>query len=112
MPIVLAPLPIGYGPSMATGIETTKTVAIAPLNGSNYPTWKVQCRMALVREGQWGIIAGTATAPEGEGADPWKFLARRERALATFFSLVPFFGSGFLSLLVCSGQFRRMCPNF
>ena len=68
---------------MATGIETTKTVAIAPLNGSNYPTWKVQCRMALVREGLWGIVAGTETAPEGEGADPSKFLARRDRALAT-----------------------------
>jgi len=24
-----------------------KTVTMVPLNGSNYPTWNVQCRMAL-----------------------------------------------------------------
>ena len=62
-----------------------KTVAIVPLNGSNYPTWKVQCRMALVRDGLWGIVAGTETEP-GETAEAdrrSKFLARRDRALAT-----------------------------
>ena len=41
--------------------------------------------MALVREGLWGIVAGTETAPEEEAeADRRsKFLARRDRALAT-----------------------------
>ena len=33
-------------------------VSIVALNGANYSTWKVQCRMALIREGLWGIIAG------------------------------------------------------
>ena len=61
-----------------------KTVAIVPLRGANYPTWKVQCRMALIREGLWGIVAGTETAPEEAEADRRsKFLARRDRALAT-----------------------------
>ena len=50
-----------------------------------YPTWKVQCRMALVRDGLWGIVEGTETAPPAEGtADRRsKFIARRDRALAT-----------------------------
>ena len=61
-----------------------KTVAIVPLNGRNYPTWKVQCRMALVRDGLWGIVNGSETAPSDEEADHLaKFVARRDRALAT-----------------------------
>ena len=27
----------------------SKTVTVIPLNGANYATWKVQCRMALIR---------------------------------------------------------------
>ena len=62
-----------------------KTAAIVSLKGANYSTWKVQCRMALVREGLWGIVAGTETVPEEEAeADRRsKFLARRDRALAS-----------------------------
>lgn len=66
---------------MATEI---KTAAIVSLKGANYSTWKVQCHMALVREGLWGVVAGTETAPEEAEADRRsKFLARRDRALAT-----------------------------
>ena len=39
-----------------------------PLNSSNYSTWKIQCKMALVKDGLWGIISGSETAPM-EGAD-------------------------------------------
>ena len=61
----------------------SKPIAIVPLNGSNYPTWKIQCRMALVQEGLWGIVSSTETAPV-EGSDHrTKFLSRRDRALAT-----------------------------
>ena len=60
----------------------SKANTIVPLNGANYPTWKVQCRMALVRDGLWGIVSGTETAPAG-GDGRSKFLARRDRALAT-----------------------------
>ena len=52
----------GYGPSTAILLEESlncailhtartmaesKAVRVIPLNGSNYPTWKVQCQMAL-----------------------------------------------------------------
>lgn len=62
-----------------------KTVSIVPLNGKNYPTWKVQCRMALMKDGLWAIVNKTEVDPgEGEAqADARKkFLARRDRALA------------------------------
>ena len=48
------------------------------------PNLEVQCQMALVRDGLWGIVDGTETAPdEGEADRRSKFLARRNRALAT-----------------------------
>ena len=37
--------------------------SIVPLNQTNYPTWKVQCRIALMKEGLWSIVDGTETAP-------------------------------------------------
>ena len=59
-----------------------KTV-IVPLNGRNYPMWKVQCRMALMKESLWGIISGTEEKPGEDNADlRRKFMARRDRALA------------------------------
>ena len=59
-----------------------KTV-IVPLNGRNYPTWKVQCRMALMKESLWGIISGTEETPGEDNADARrKFMARRHCALA------------------------------
>jgi len=42
----------------------SRTIAVIPLNGSNYRTWKVQCKMALMKEDLWGIIDGTETAPD------------------------------------------------
>jgi hypothetical protein len=59
-----------------------KTVAIVPLTGANYPTWKVQCKMSLMKDGLWGIVSGAEAAPE-EGTDAYpKFAARRDCALA------------------------------
>ena len=62
-----------------------KTVSVVSLNGTNYPSWKVQCRMALIREGLWGIVAGTEEPPNREtDADKYaKFMSRRDKALAT-----------------------------
>ena len=61
-----------------------KTVSIISLKGTNYPTWKVQCRMALIREGLWGIVAGTEERPDSTDADKLaKYLVRRDRALST-----------------------------
>ena len=60
----------------------TKTTII-PLNGKNYPTWKVQCRMALIKDGLWGIVNGTEEVPgEGNAEARRKYLAKRDRALA------------------------------
>ena len=56
---------------------------IIPLNGKNYPTWKVQCRMALIKDGLWGIVKGTEVTPgEGNAEAQRKYLARRDCALA------------------------------
>ena len=61
-----------------------KTVTIVPLIGSNYPTWKVQCRMALMKDGLWGIVNESERPPdETTQADKYaKFVTRRDRALA------------------------------
>ena len=68
---------------MASGLDV-KTTSIIPLNGKNFPTWKVQCRMALMRDGVWGIVAKTEVSPSPDKAeDLAKFVARRDRALAT-----------------------------
>ena len=66
----------------------SKQTVIVPLNGNNYPTWRVQCHMALVRDGLWGIVAGTETALAEGGDRRSKFLARRDWALATIVLVV------------------------
>ena len=66
---------------MAAGIDVR---TIEPLNGKNYPTWKVQCRMALMRDGVWGIVSKTEESPSADEPDVLaKFVARKDRALAT-----------------------------
>ena len=60
-----------------------KTVSIVPLNGSNCPTWKLQCKMALMKDGLWAIVDGTETSPAEHEADRYrKFVGRRDCALA------------------------------
>ena len=62
----------------------SRTITVVPLHGANYRTWKVQCRMALTREGLWNTVNGSEHAPDPSQADGHaKFLARRDRALAT-----------------------------
>ena len=54
------------------------------LNGSNYPTWKLQCRMNLMKHGAWGFVTGTEEEPEvGDHAGWRKFNDRRDKALAS-----------------------------
>lgn len=61
----------------------SKSVLVVPLKANNYPTWKVQCRMALMKEGLWGIVNGKERAPpEREAEKLAKFMSRRDRALA------------------------------
>ena len=62
-----------------------RAAVIVSLNGLNYATWKVQCQMALICDGLWGIVNETEQAPEPDApADRHvKFASRRNRALAT-----------------------------
>ena len=56
---------------------------IIPLNGKNYPTWKIQCRMALIKDGLWSIVKGTEEVPGEANAEARrKYESRRDRALA------------------------------
>ena len=59
-----------------------KTVSIIPLNGSNYATWKIQCRMALIKDNLWSLVNETEQAPAIGSETYAKFLIRRDRALA------------------------------
>ena len=52
--------------------------------GSNYPTWKIQIKMALIKQGVWGFITGTEIEPEEDDvAALRKFYDRSDKALAT-----------------------------
>ena len=65
---------------MAAGIDVR--TSIIPLNDKNYPTWKVQCRMALMRDGVWGIVSKTEESPSADEPDVLaRFVARKDRAL-------------------------------
>ena len=60
-----------------------KAISLVPLNGKNYPTWKVQW---LMKDSLWGIVNGTESDPgssEREAEAHKKFVSRRDRALAT-----------------------------
>ena len=61
---------------------TEKSLTV-PLTGSNYPTWKVQCKMSLMKEGLWSIVNGSETAPEESSTERnQKFCTHRDRTLA------------------------------
>ena len=54
-----------------------------PLNSLNYSTWKVQCKMALIKDGLWDIVSGTEREPTEEDEAQEKFAAKCNKALAT-----------------------------
>ena len=68
-------------------------VTIVPLNWLNYPTWKLQCKMTLIRDGVWSIVNGTETAPTDVRSDAYaKFSGCKNHALATIvLSIDPMF---------------------
>ena len=59
---------------------------ITKLNGDNYASWKLQVRMALIRDDLWEIVNGTETEPPagGDGAEAtWKkFRTRSNKVLS------------------------------
>ena len=58
-----------------------KIMMMAPLNGNNYATWKIQCKMALMEDGLWSIVNGDEILPQNE-VERRKFVVQRDRALA------------------------------
>ena len=57
---------------------------VVHLNGSNYATWKIQIKMALIKYGGWGFVTGTEPEPaEGDAAAWRKYYERQDKALAT-----------------------------
>ena len=70
---------------------------IFPPDGSNYNTWKIQCKMALMKENLWSIVSGTEVAPAATETEKLaKFIARRDKALAI---IVPSVDTSLLYLL-------------
>ena len=75
----------GYEPrdTREMAVES-KVTTVVPLSGTNHSTWKVQCKMALIREGLWDIVTKKEVAPADETTKQYAdFMARYNRALAT-----------------------------
>lgn len=64
-------------------MENSKVVAITPLGGKNYSTWKVQVKMHLMKDGLLSIVDGSEVVPSSGDDAIRKFNARRDKALAT-----------------------------
>jgi gag-polypeptide of LTR copia-type/Domain of unknown function (DUF4219) len=63
---------------------------VAPLDGTNYSTWKVKMEMLLIRESLWSIVSERRTAPSPAGNtrgrdELIKWEEDSERAAATIF---------------------------
>ena len=58
-------------------------MAIVSLTGASYPTWKVKCKMSLMKDGMWEIVDGSKRAPSTSDSAYSKFITRRDCALAT-----------------------------
>lgn len=63
----------------------SKTVTVVPLTGKNYATWKVQCQMALMKDGLWTIVNESEDPPAVDASEEKKakYATRKDRALAT-----------------------------
>ena len=60
-------------------------VNLLPLNECNYPTWKVQMKMYLIKDDLFRIVDGSEVAPMGTTDENAvrKYNIRRDKALAT-----------------------------
>lgn len=57
---------------------------MVPLKGPNYATWKIQAKMALIKDALWGIVSGSEVEPSSDAGEDVvrKFQARKDKALA------------------------------
>ena len=61
--------------------ESKVTTVVVPLNGTNYPTWRVQCKMVLMKDELWEFVTEKEVAPENTTTNKYaKFIARKNRA--------------------------------
>lgn len=68
---------------MASGTSSERSL-IVPLNGSNFATWKIQCKMALLKDNLWSIVNGIEVSPSvSETTKLAEFNLRKDKALAT-----------------------------
>lgn len=65
------------------GFTMETKLNIVPLKGANYATWKIQCKMALIKDNLWNIVNESETVPPDANAYYSKYTARKDRALAT-----------------------------
>ena len=63
---------------MASELKT----AVVPLNGMNYPTWKIQCQMTLMKIKLWNIADGTEASPAQDNDRHANFLPQRNQTLS------------------------------
>ena len=62
----------------------SRSVTAYPLNGTNYPSWSIQYKMALMKEVLWSIVNSSEHAPGKEDGNKYaKFIAGRSWVLAT-----------------------------
>ena len=58
--------------------------SVVALNNTNFPTWKIQIKMALMKQGVWRIVDDTELPPDEDNFAAWnKYIDRRNKALAT-----------------------------
>ncbi|KAK3894704.1 hypothetical protein Pcinc_001550 [Petrolisthes cinctipes] len=56
---------------------------VVPLDGRNYATWKVQCKMALIKEDVWSLVDGTEPLPDPTDTNKYsKYVLKKNKALA------------------------------
>ena len=57
---------------------------VVALNGNNFPTWKIQIRMLLMKQGVWKIVSGAEAPPDENNIVAMsKFNDRKDKALST-----------------------------
>ena len=55
-------------------------MSICPLKGENYATWRIQCKMALLKDKLWCTVTGEETEPNGEDRELLtKYEGRRDK---------------------------------
>ena len=57
--------------------------SIVLLNESNFATWKIQIKMALIREELWSFVAGDLELPKSQESKEYRAMSsRRDKALS------------------------------